>query len=131
MDESAAGATAAGAPDDRRAAALDAAIGVLGRLGDSAARNAVEIRRELKSGQELDVRLIRSVESALLVGIMSPRLRDEGTRVTETKGLLASASGIFHLTSPLPTRQYVRRVYMDFGAAFSRRLSKRERNAVL
>lgn len=106
-------------PPDRRAAAISSAIGVLHRLGDAAARQAVEIRQALEEKKEPDPKLIRLVETALLVAIMSPNLKDEDAGALEKKELPMTVSGVFRRPPALPTRQHIHRVYTEFGAAFS------------
>ncbi len=111
-------------PMGRRAAAVTSAIGVLERLSDPAMRDAVEVFRALKAGEVPSPKMIRRIETALLVRNMSPKLRDEGVDANETRTLLEAATNMFRVNPPLPTRQYVQRVYREFEAAFSKRQSK-------
>lgn len=107
-------------PPDRRLSVLSSAIAVLDSLGGAGTFEALEIRRAIESGKEPDQKLVRSVESALLVGVMSPKLSDEER--SEERGFLAAASGVFRrFTQPMPTRQHARRVYKEFGHAFRRK----------
>jgi hypothetical protein len=110
--------------DDRRVrlAAVHEAAGVLKALGDASAVSALEIRRSLQEEREPDGKLVRTVETALLVAIMSPKVRDEDDLLTNGRGLLGTASGLFR--DPPPTRQNVRRAYRAFEAAFRRRLPR-------
>jgi len=95
-------------------------MAVLESLGGTGTFEALEIRKAIESGKEPDRKLVRSVESALLVAAMSPKLSDEER--PEGKGFLAAASGVFRrVTKPLPTRQHARRVYKEFEHAFARK----------
>jgi len=111
-------------PDDDdprgRLAAVQAAVRILEALGDASANSALEIRKSLHVNREPDGKLVRSVETALLVAIMSPRVRDEDDLLTNGRGFLAAATLLFR--DPLPTRQDVRRVYKCFESAFHRRV---------
>jgi hypothetical protein len=111
-------------PTDRRTEAVTSAIGVLERLSDPAVRDAVEVFRALRAGEVPSSKMIRRIETALLVRNMSPKLRDEGVDANETRTLLEAATSMFRVNPPLPTRQYVQRVYREFEAAFSKRPSK-------
>jgi hypothetical protein len=107
-------------PADRRLPALASAIAVLDSLGGTGAFEALEIRKAIESGREPDRKLVRTVESALLVAAMSPRLPVE--EPPEERGFLAVASGVFRrLTKPMPTRQHARRAYKEFEHAFTRK----------
>src|SRR5271169_4405346 len=104
-------------PVDRRLPVLSSAIAILDSLGGTGAFEALEIRKAVERGTEPDQKLVRSVESALLVAAMSPKLSQE--EAPKEGGFLAAASGVFRrLSKPMPTRQHVRRVYKEFGHAF-------------
>lgn len=99
---------------------LSSAIAVLDSLGGTGTIEALEIRKAIECGKEPDRKLVRSIESALLVAVMSPRLSEE--EKSEGRGFLSAASGAFRrLTNPLPTRQHARRVYKEFVHVFSRK----------
>ena len=105
---------------DRRLAVLNAATAVLKSMGGKGVPEAFEMRKTLKAGVEPARRHFLTVETALLVALMSPKL-EEDERPVE-KGFLATASGVFRkFAMPLPTRQHARRVYREFEYAFSKR----------
>jgi hypothetical protein len=107
-------------PADRRLSVLSSAIGVLESLGGTSTVEALEIRKAIECGKEPDRKLVRSVESAFLVALMSPKLSEEER--PEERGFLSVASGAFRrLTKPMPTRQHARRVYKEFEQAFARK----------
>jgi hypothetical protein len=107
-------------PADRRLPVLNSAIAVLDSLGGTGTLEALEIRKAIESGKEPDRKLVRSIESALLVAAMSPKLSD-GER-PEGRGFLAAASGVFRrVAKPMPTRQHARRVYKEFEHAFTKK----------
>jgi hypothetical protein len=101
---------------------LSSALAVLESLGGTGIFEAGEIRKAIECGKEPDRKLVRCVESALLVAVMSPKLPDEER--SEERGFLSTASGIFRrLTKHMPTRQHARRVYKEFGHSFKRKPS--------
>jgi hypothetical protein len=102
-----------------RLAALNGAIAVLSALRDGATGSALHLRRSLQEGSELDGKLVRAVETALLVAIMSPKVRDEDDFLGNGRSFFETVSGIFR--APAPTRPRVRTAYRDFEAAFSGR----------
>jgi len=107
-------------PADRRLPVLISAIAVLESLGGAGTSEALEVRRAIEAGREPDRKLVRSVESALLVAAMSPKLPQE--EPPEARGFLAAASGVFRrVTKTMPTRQHARRVYKEFEHAFTRK----------
>jgi len=107
-------------PADRRLSVLSSAIGVLESLGGTSTVEALEIRKAIECGKEPDRKLVRSVESAFLVALMSPKLSEEER--PEERGFLSVASGVFRrLTKPVPTRQHARRVYKEFEQEFTRK----------
>jgi hypothetical protein len=107
-------------PADRRLSVLSSAIGVLESLGGTSTVETLEIRKAIECGKEPDRKFVRSVESAFLVALMSPKLSEEER--PEERGFLSVASGAFcRLTKPMPTRQHARRVYKEFEQAFARK----------
>ena len=107
-------------PIDRRLAVLNAATAVLKSMGGKGVPEAFEMRKTLEAGVEPARRHFLTVETALLVALMSPKL-EEDERPVE-KGFLATASGVFRkFAMPLPTRPHARRVYREFEHAFSKR----------
>jgi hypothetical protein len=87
--------------------------------GGTGTIEALEIRKAIECGKEADRKLVRSVESALLVAVMSPRLSEEER--SEERGFLSAASGALR---KLRTRQgaFSSR---DRGSGFSRRADAR------
>ena len=78
------------------------------------------MRKAIESGMEPVRKHVLSVETALLVVLMSPKLPEEDS--SAERGFLTKASGVFRkLTTPLPTRQHARRVYKEFEEAFAKK----------
>jgi hypothetical protein len=103
---------------ERRLPVLSSVLAVLGALGGTGTLEALEIRKAIECGKEPDRKLVLSVERALLVAVMGPRLSEEGEKPDE-RGFLSAATGALRkLLETRPTRQHVRRVYREFKRAF-------------